>query len=63
MEKQIQSRWKSKAAIMSLVTLGLFVAKTYFNVEIPEVDRLIDLVLIAGTSWGIFNDPTNKDGY
>ncbi|HEY9060937.1 MAG TPA: holin [Pseudobacteroides sp.] len=63
MANQQQSRWRSKAAWVSTITLIVFVLKTYFKVEVPKVDELIDLVLLAATAWGVFNNPTNKKGF
>lgn len=58
-----QSRWRSKAAWVATITLVTFVVKTYFNIEIPKVDELVDLILLAATAWGVFNNPTDKTGY
>jgi uncharacterized membrane protein len=59
----MQSRWRSKVALVSLLTLILFVAKTYFGYEIAEGDKLVELILITTTAFGVFNNPTNKEGY
>lgn len=48
---------------MAMVTLVLFVLKTYFKVEIPEADKLLELLLITGTALGIWNNPEKGDGY
>ena len=59
----LQNRFRSKTAWLSVITLGLFVAKTYFNIEIPEADKLVDLLLLTASTLGIFNNPTDKDNY
>lgn len=59
----MQNRLKSKTAWLSVITLGLFVAKTYFNIEIPEADKLVDLLLIAGSAFGIWNNPTDNSKF
>jgi hypothetical protein len=59
----MQSRWRSKAAWTATAMLILFVLKTIFHYEIPDADNLINLILVAGSAWGIFNNPENPDGY
>ena len=59
----MQNRLRSKTAWLSVITLGLFVAKTYFNIEIPQADKLVDLLLITGSTLGIFNNPTDSSKY
>jgi uncharacterized membrane protein len=59
----MQNRFRSKTAWATLLALILFVAKTYFNVEIPEANTLVDFILLTAAGLGIFNDPTNKDGF
>lgn len=59
----MQSRWRSKTAWMALIALVLFIVKTYTNIEIPEVDKLVELILITATAFGVFNNPTSKDMY
>ena len=58
-----QPRWKSKAAWIAAISLILFVSKTYFGYEIPEGDRLVELILLVATSFGIWNNPTDKEGF
>jgi uncharacterized membrane protein len=58
-----QSRWRSKTAWAAAISLALFVAKTYFGVEVPEVDKLTELILVTFTAVGVFNNPMNGDGY
>ena len=59
----MQSRFRSKVVWTSTATLIIFVLKNYFNIEIPKVDELIDLLLVLATVIGVFNDPTNKEGF
>jgi len=58
-----QSRWRSPVAFTALVSLILFVLKQYFNYEIPQGDRLIELILVTLTALGVFNNPTDKNNY
>ena len=58
-----QSRFRSRTAWMAMVTLVLFVLKTYFKVEIPEADKLLELLLITGTAFGIWNNPEKGDKF
>ena len=58
-----QNRLRSKTAWLSVLTLVIFVAKTYFGYNIPEADQLINLILITGTAVGIFNNPERSDKY
>lgn len=59
----MQSRWRSKTAWVSVAALFVFILKTYTNIQIPEIDKLIELVLISATAFGVFNNPTSKDMY
>lgn len=58
-----QSRWRSKTAWIAIISLGVFVAKTYFGVEVPEADKLTELLLVTLTAIGVFNNPSKGDGY
>jgi hypothetical protein len=59
----MQNRFKSPMAWASVLTLILFVLKTYFKVELPEGDKLVELILLALSGMGIFNNPENKEGF
>ena len=59
----MQNRLRSKIVWTSTATLIIFILKTYFNIEIPKVDELIDLILVLATVLGVWNDPTNKEGW
>ena len=56
----MQSRWKSRTALMALISLILFVLKNYFNIEIPKVNELIELIFVLLVALGIYNNPTNE---
>lgn len=58
-----QNRFKSWALWLSVATLIAFVAKTYFNYEIPEWDQFVNLLLVAATAFGILNNPTDKENF
>ncbi len=58
-----QSRWRSKTAWVSIISLVLFVLKTYFKIEIPSQDELVNLLMIVLVSIGVFNDPTTTDKF
>jgi len=57
----MQDRFKSKALWLSVAALTAFVSKTYIGYEIPEFDKLIDLVLVVLSGFGILNNPTDPD--
>jgi len=54
---QIPKRLRSKKAWAATAALILFVAKTYFKIEIPEADTLLTLLFLVGAAWGIWIDP------
>lgn len=56
----MQNRFKSRALWLSVAALITFVTKTYFGYEIPEADKLVDLLLIVLTGFGILNNPTDS---
>jgi hypothetical protein len=51
--------------IYSLQQLSLFyfVLKNWFNVEIPQWDVFVELLLAVLVGFGIINNPTNKDNF
>jgi hypothetical protein len=59
----MQSRWRSKAAWIATAAVIGFIATEWFHVPIPGWNQFVDLVVIAAAAWGIFNNPTNPDGY
>jgi hypothetical protein len=48
-------RWRSKRAWIATFGLVLFVVKTYTEIEIKDADELLDLLLLVGAAWGIFD--------
>lgn len=58
-----QKRYKSWALWVAVAALIAFVSKTYFGYEIPEFDKLVNLVLTVLALFGIINNPTNKTGF
>ena len=60
---QTQSRLKSWPLWLSVATLITFVTKTYFNYEIPQADKLVDLILIVLTGFGVLNNPTDPNKF
>lgn len=59
----MQSRFKSKAAWIAILSLLIFVIKTYGKIEIPQSDTLINLILITASALGIFNNPCDKEKF
>jgi len=55
-----QSRFKSWALWLSVAALVGFITKTYFNWEIPELDILVNLILVVLAGFGIINNPKDK---
>jgi len=60
---QTQNRFRSWPLWISVATLITFVTKTYFNYEIPEADKLVNLILVVLTGFGILNNPVDKDNF
>lgn len=63
-----QSRWRSKAAWASVATLVLFILKTYGQLEViglseDSFKELTTLVFAVAIAFGVFNNPTSKDGF
>lgn len=59
----VQAKWRSKTLWLSVVALITFVAKTYFHYEIPGFDKLVDLVLVVLTGFGILNNPSDSGNF
>lgn len=57
----MQNRYKSWALWLSVASLITFVTKTYLGYEIPEADKLVDLILVVLSGFGIINNPTDKE--
>ena len=58
-----QSRWRSKAAWISLVSFILLALKLILKIEIPHVDIIIDSLFAVLTAFGIWNNPTDGGNY
>jgi len=59
-----QSRWKSKAAWLTLLTQIGIVAALFFTPEVTDIIKVIGIAVIAAVdAFGVFNDPTNKTGF
>lgn len=57
----MQSRFRSKVMWTSILSLIVFVSKTFYHYEIPEVDTFINLVLGVLLATGIINNPTDAN--
>lgn len=56
-------RLKSKAAWATTFGFIFFILKTYLGIEIPKADELVNGILLLGTVWGIWNNPTNSSNF
>jgi uncharacterized membrane protein len=59
----MQSRFRSWALWLAVAALVGFVAKTYFNYEIPQFDTLVNMILVVLAGFGIINNPTDKQNF
>lgn len=64
----IQSRWRSKAAWASVITLVLFILKTYglldaIGLSENSFKELTALIFAVALAFGVFNNPTSKDNF
>ncbi|MCR4436652.1 MAG: holin [Clostridiales bacterium] len=63
-----QSRWRSPVAWSALAALVLFILKTYgllapIGLTEDSFKELTTLLFAALTAFGIFNNPTNSEGF
>jgi uncharacterized membrane protein len=58
-----QNRFRSWALWLSVAALIGFIAKTYFKYEIPQLDTLINMILVVLAGFGILNNPTDKQNF
>ena len=58
-----QNRLRSWPLWLSVAALIAFVTKTYFNFEIPQFDKLVNLILVVLTAFGILNNPSDSTNY
>jgi uncharacterized membrane protein len=63
-----QNRLKSKVAWVAVAALVLFILKNYgllapIGLTENSFKELTDLIFAVVTAFGIFNDPTNKEGF
>lgn len=63
-----QSRWRSPVAWSALAALVLFILKTYglltpIGLTEDSFKELTALLFAALTAFGIFNNPTNSEGF
>lgn len=59
--KKSQNRFKSWMLWSSVGSFTLFVLKTYFDIEVPQGDTLLNWILLILTYIGIINNPTVKN--
>lgn len=65
---QKQNRFKSMASWAAVAALVLFILKTYgllapIGLTEDSYKELTTLIFSVLTAFGIFNDPTNKEGF
>lgn len=58
--KNILQRFRSPVAIGALLALIAFVAKNWFNFEIPGWDEFVELLVVALIAFGIVNNPADR---
>ena len=64
MEKMtVQNRFRSPVLWTSVGGLILFIAKNWFNVEIPGWDAFIELVIGVLVGFGVLNNPTSSSSF
>ena len=62
--KQLLSRFRSWAVWVSLGALVVFCVKEFAGVDISDmVDRLLNVLLPLLVTFGIVNNPTDKNGF
>lgn len=59
----MQNRFRSKTAWMSVFLLIGFILKNYYQINMPNYNELIDLIMSVLIGFGIFNNPTDGKGY
>lgn len=59
----MQNRLRSKVLWVSIFALFYFVLKNWFNIEIPQWDVFVELLLAVLVGLGIINNPTDKDNF
>lgn len=59
----MQNRLRSKVLWMSVFALVYFVLKNWFDIEIPQWDVFVDLLLGVLVGFGILNNPTDKENF
>lgn len=67
-DKNIQNRLKSRVVWSTLAAAALMVAGEIglyekIGIEKQSIQSIIDFVLLACTSFGILNDPTNAKSF
>lgn len=60
---KIPARLKSKVVWVSALALIYFVIKNWIGFEIPQWDVFVDLLITALISFGIINNPTDKENF
>ena len=62
-EVLVQSRWRSKPLWIATFSLTGLILKTYFEIEIPKYDLLVEMILSILTLAGIFNSSTDSENF
>ena len=60
-EVTFQNRLRSWMLWSTVLSFVVFILKTYFDIEIPQGDKLVDGILLIATLVGLINNPSIKN--
>lgn len=59
----MQNRWQSKVLWVAIFALVYFVIKQWANIDIPQWDTFVDLLLTVLVGLGVLNNPTDSNNF
>lgn len=56
-------RLKSPVALGAIIALFGFITKEWLGLEIPGLDKFVELMMGALIAFGVVNNPTDKENF
>lgn len=58
----MKEKFKSPVLWITLFALLALILKDFYNIEIPDYDKIVELIMALLIGFGVVNNPDNRDG-
>lgn len=59
----MKEKFKSPVLWITLFALLALILKDFYNLEIPDYDKIVELIMALLIGFGVVNNPDNRDGF